>query len=567
MFDSLIKRYCASSRTRFIPLAIIFTVIWFAQLNIRHLIPSDEGRYAEMAREMLASGDWLAPHYNGYLYFEKPPLQTWINAASFAWLGIGDWQARLYTALCSFFGVLLIGFTGARLFNPRAGLYTALTLGSSPYWNLLGHFNVLDMGLAFWMQVSLCAFLLAQRLGVTLAAQRGWMRLCWASMALAVLTKGLVGVLLPGAVLVLYILMMRDWALWGRLYLVNGLLIFTAIAAPWFVLIQSRYPAFFDFFFIVQHFRRYLTPEQNRPGAFYYFVPVIIVGLLPWASILWQSVRRALTLPRQPNGFRPTVLLVIWVIFIFIFFSASYSKLISYTLPIAPACALLLGLNLSFITRAQWHRHLMGQAALIALGCIGALYLVRLGHHTSAPNALYRAYQVWAYLSLAIAASGVALSAWMSRSGRPRAMKRGFIVYAFGWLLATTIAGNAHEIFGRASAGITLIQSVRDELAQLPPDTPFYSVNMLDHTMPFYLQRTMMMVQHPDELRFGIEQEPHQWIPTIDAWIERWKNDRDALALMRPPLYIELVARGVPMRVIARDERRVVVAKPSLDRN
>src|SRR5260363_368267 len=122
-------------------------------------------------------------------------------------------------------------------------------------------------------------------------ARRGWMWLCCASMALAVLTKGLVGVLLPGAALALYTLIARDWALWRRLYLVRGVLIFSAIAAPWFVLIQSRYPAFFEFFFIVQHFRRYLTPEQNRPGAFYYFVPVIIAGFLPWVSILWRSIR------------------------------------------------------------------------------------------------------------------------------------------------------------------------------------------------------------------------------------------------------------------------------------
>src|SRR5260364_222481 len=116
--------------------------------------------------------------------------------------------------------------TGRRVFIPQAGLHAALALGSSPYWNLLGHFNVLDMGLAFWMQMCLCTFLLAQRPDARPAARRGWMWLCWASMALAVLTKGLVGVLLPGAALALYTLIARDWALWRRLYLVSGVLIF-----------------------------------------------------------------------------------------------------------------------------------------------------------------------------------------------------------------------------------------------------------------------------------------------------------------------------------------------------
>src|SRR5260363_164280 len=157
MKNALEKRF-ASPRAQWTALVAVFAILWFAQLNIRHLIPSDEGRYAEMAREMLASGDWLAPRYNGYLYFEKPPLQTWINAASFAWLAIGDWQAPLYTALCRFSGVSLNGLAGARLFYPRAGLPAALALGSSPYWNLLGHFNVLDMGLGSGMQLRLCTY-------------------------------------------------------------------------------------------------------------------------------------------------------------------------------------------------------------------------------------------------------------------------------------------------------------------------------------------------------------------------------------------------------------------------
>lgn len=153
------------NRITLVLLLVAFAVVWFAPLGLRHLIPSDEGRYAEMAREMFVTGDWITPRYNGYKYFEKPPLQTWLNALTFAWFGIGEWQARLYTALASFAGVLLVGFTGARLFNPLSGFLAAIVLASSPYWNLMGHFNALDMGLALWMAVSLCALLLAQRPG------------------------------------------------------------------------------------------------------------------------------------------------------------------------------------------------------------------------------------------------------------------------------------------------------------------------------------------------------------------------------------------------------------------
>ncbi|RAB04578.1 glycosyltransferase family 39 protein [Burkholderia multivorans] len=539
-------------------LLVAFAVIWFTPLGMRHLIPSDEGRYAEMAREMFVTGDWITPRYNGYKYFEKPPLQTWLNALTFAWFGIGEWQARLYTALASFAGVLLVGFTGARLFNPLSGFLAAVVLASSPYWNLMGHFNALDMGLAFWMALSLCALLLAQRPGLRPAAVRGWMWLCWAAMAFAVLSKGLVGVILPGAVLVLYTLIARDWALWKRLYLVSGLVIFFAIATPWFVLVQQRNPEFFNFFFIVQQFRRYLTPEQNRPGPFYYFVPVLLVGFLPWLSVAWQSVRHALRMPRQPNGFSPMLVLLIWSAFIFLFFSASHSKLISYVLPVAPALALIIGAYLPLLGADRFRRHLLGYLVLFVAAAFGIIFLAYQGDART-PNALYRAFQIWLYVGLAIAAVLTLVAAWLNRRAGVTAA-----LAAFGaaWLIFGTIGGTGHDEFGRYSSGALLAPAVRAELAKLPPDTPFYSIEMLDHTFPFYVGHTTIMVHRQDELAFGISVEPNKWVPTVDEWIARWKQDTHALAIMPPGEYDALVKQQVPMRVIARDNRRVIVEKP-----
>ncbi|MCA7901090.1 glycosyltransferase family 39 protein [Burkholderia cepacia] len=546
------------NRITLVLLVVALAIVWFAPLGLRHLIPSDEGRYAEMAREMFVTGDWITPRYNGYKYFEKPPLQTWMNALTFAWFGIGEWQARLYTALASFAGVLLVGFTGARLFNPLSGFLAAVVLAASPYWNLMGHFNALDMGLAFWMALSLCSLLLAQRPGLRPAAARGWMWACWAAMAFAVLSKGLVGLILPGAVLVLYTLIARDWALWKRLYLVSGLVIFFAIVTPWFVLVQQRNPEFFNFFFIVQQFRRYLTPEQNRPGPLYYFVPVLLVGFLPWLSVAWQSIRHALRMPRQPNGFSPMLVLLIWSAFIFLFFSASHSKLISYVLPVAPALALIIGAYLPLMTADRFRRHLLGYLVFFVAAAFGIIFLAYQGDART-PNALYRAFQMWLYAGLAVAAALTLAAAWLNRRAGVAAA-----LAAFGaaWLAFGTIGGTGHDEFGRYSSGALLAPTVRAELAKLPPDTPFYSIEMLDHTFPFYMGHTTIMVQRQDELGFGISMEPNKWIPTVDEWITRWKQETHALAIMPPGQYDTLVKQGVPMRVIARDNRRVIVEKP-----
>jgi 4-amino-4-deoxy-L-arabinose transferase-like glycosyltransferase len=379
-------------------------------------------------------------------------------------------------------------------------------------------------------------------------------------MALAVLSKGLVGVILPGAVLVLYTLLARDWALWKRLHLIGGLIVFFAIATPWFVLVQQRNPEFLNFFFIVQQFERYLTPEQNRPGAFYYFVPVLLIGFLPWLSVTLQSVRHAWRQPRQPNGFAPVTLMLVWTAFIFLFFSASHSKLLSYTLPIAPSIALVIGLYLPLVTRDQLRRHLAGYALFLVVAAFGALFMSRLGDARNS-NALYVEYRSWVLAALGVAFVFTLAALWFNR--RSRAGTLGALAsFGAAWLLLGTIAGTGHDVFGRLSSGAPLAPAIKAELAKLPADTPFYSVGVLDHTLPFYVGHTTIMVEHPDELAFGVSVEPQKWLPTVGAWIARWKADRYALALLPPPTYDMLRNEGLPMQVIARDSRRVVVAKP-----
>ena len=115
-------------------------------LGVRTLVPPDEGRYAEMAREMFVTGDWVTTRLNGIKYFEKPPLQTWMNALSFTLFGLGDWQARLWTGLCGVLGVLMTGYAGYKVFGQRAGFYAALVLGSSFYWVACSQIDSLEMG-------------------------------------------------------------------------------------------------------------------------------------------------------------------------------------------------------------------------------------------------------------------------------------------------------------------------------------------------------------------------------------------------------------------------------------
>ena len=221
-----------STRARWLywGLAGLLSLVWLATLASRPLFNPDEGRYAEIPREMLSGGDWVIPHLNGLDYIEKPPLQYWATAVTYRLLGVSEFSARLYTALTALAAVAVIGFLGKRLWGNGAGWRAAAVLSGMFMFVVLGQLMTLDMSLTFWMTASLAGFLLAQRAP---SAERGWMLFAWLAAALGVLTKGLVAAAIPTAVLVIYSLWMRDFSPWRKLHLRWGLPLFFAITVPW----------------------------------------------------------------------------------------------------------------------------------------------------------------------------------------------------------------------------------------------------------------------------------------------------------------------------------------------
>src|SRR5713226_2396610 len=187
-------------------LLLIFFSVWFGIIEYRKLVKPDEGRYAEVPREMVATGDWLTPRLNGIKYFEKPPLQYWATAAAFKVFGVNEFAARIYVLACGLATILLVGFTALRLWNAEVALASMLALIASPYFLALGGIVTLDMGLALWTTATLCAFLLAEHGRDDRVSHRRWMLTAWAAMALAVLSKGLVGIVFPVAAVGLHAL-------------------------------------------------------------------------------------------------------------------------------------------------------------------------------------------------------------------------------------------------------------------------------------------------------------------------------------------------------------------------
>src|SRR5438128_1780532 len=243
---------CRSSAGAF----LVCALTWFAGLEDRGLLSRGEGRYADIAREMLDSNDWVTPRLNGIKYLEKPPLQYWATAGAYAVLGVDEWTARLWPAYTGFLGIALMAFAGFRLAPRSPWLPTALTAAGCWGYFLGGQFLTLDMGLTFFLTVAMLSFVLSRRPDVSPSAERSWMILAWAAVACAALSKGIVGIVIPGLALLVYIAVERDVSLLRRLHWVPGLCVFGAIVLPWFILVQQRNPEFFPFFFIREHSER-----------------------------------------------------------------------------------------------------------------------------------------------------------------------------------------------------------------------------------------------------------------------------------------------------------------------
>ena len=538
------------------PALVALALAWFAVLWVRPLYKADESRYAEVSREMAQSGDWITPRLNGIKYFEKPPLQYWATAAAYNVFGEHHWTARLWPALTGFLGILVIFHAGSRLYGRTAGLYAALVLGSSLLYTLMAHILTLDMGLTFFLTLALAGLLLALDPRADAKANRLWMHVAWTGCALAVLSKGLIGVVLPVAVLVLYMLVKRDFALARRLHPISGGLLFLAIGAPWFIAVSLANPEFPQFFFIHEHLQRYTTTIHQRYQPWYYFIPILLIGIMPWLATLFDALIGAFRRNRS-GGFDPTLFLLLWTGFIFAFFSLSGSKLPSYILPIFPALALIIAVRLTTISGRALAWQLAPVAILALAGLIAVPYTARLAS-ASIPVGLYQNQMPWLYAAAGTLLAGSMVAMVCGWRGQVR---RAVVVCAFTGLATAQLVLTSEDGLAPAHSTYHLVQKLQP---YLKPGVPFYSVGSYEQTLPFYLKRTVTLVDYQDEMAFGLKHEPQLWVPDLATFERRWRGHDYALAVMGPEMYKQLQQAQLPMQLVARDTERVFVRTPSL---
>ena len=536
-------------------LLCVAAIAVFADNSDRPLANPDEGRYSEVSREMAASGDWVTPRLNGLKYFEKPPLQYWASAAVFKALGENEATARLYTTLCGLATILLLGFTARRLGGAEVGLASVMALVSAPYFLGLGGVVTLDMGLTLWTTLTFCAYILAEQAGDGSPGHRRWMLAAWAGMALAVLSKGLVGIVFPGAALFIHVLLRRDFRALARLEWIPGLAVFIAIAAPWFVAVSLANPEFPEFFFIHEHFQRFLTTTHRRTEPWWYFLPILVAGFLPWMFALPGAIAHAWEREAGTQGVRPLGFALAWSAFIVAFFSASGSKLPAYILPAFPPLALVLG---RYLAMAPTRRlaYCAFPVTLLAIALAVLTWYSPQNTRDDWSRRLYQEAQFWGYYAaVSLFATAIIGGILLFRGRR----MLGILVVAAGTVFTIDSIEDAYEVFSPRQSGMEVAQKM---LPWLKPATRVYSVGHYEQTVPFYIARTLTLVDYVDEFELGQRSEPGKSIARLADFPAEWMRPGEALAIMQPDLLEGLRAQGLPMQVLHQDPRRVLVRKP-----
>jgi 4-amino-4-deoxy-L-arabinose transferase-like glycosyltransferase len=315
-------------------------LLWLAATAwVRPLMLPDEGRYAAVAWEMLRSGDWLTPTLNGLPFFHKPPLFYWITAAAMSLFGVNGWAARAAPMFGAWLGAFALYLFVRRWVSARTARLSLIVLLTQPLFYLGGQYANLDMLVAGCISATILLLAHAALSHERALPYRGALAGGYAMAAVGMLAKGLIGFVLPGLVLVAWLLLRRQWRTLLALIWWPGVIVFMLVAAPWFIAMQSRFPAFLDYFFIVQHFKRFAEGGFNNPMPFWFYPAVLLLFSLPWLPWLHRLFRRDYLGDSERGPVR--LLMALWLIAITGFFSLPQSKLLGYILPAVPPLAFL----------------------------------------------------------------------------------------------------------------------------------------------------------------------------------------------------------------------------------
>lgn len=518
----------------------LFLAVLFLELPHSWLFDPDEARYAEIPHEMLVTGDFVTPRLNGSHYLEKPPLLYWANAASLKLLGETPYAARLPTRLAAVGTVIALATSLG-----GAGLWAALLYISGILPFALGRINITDGLLSFFMTAALLA--LRSLIRRRDAGQPTPMVEITAgvSLALATLTKGLIGFVLPGLVILAWGGLLRRWRVYRQILVSWIPVVFVLVAAPWFLLMERANPGFSRFFFIHEHFQRYATRVSDRPGPLYYFLGVFVGGFLPWTWLFGRPFVESLRDWRRDSGTGDDSLYFgLWLVVTIAFFSLSHSKLIPYILPAFPAAAALFGLWIARRpdeTAGPWKIHAGVMTLLAVVGAVA-------GWHSSLVGELHLRFAV---LLLAVLVAG---GAWAAVAFSRRGWRFAVMAQAAVWMSICLVLVCAIPRLAMAYSDHDLAETA---LAMDADEV----VNVLSYSQsfPWVLKHPIPVVNFQGELASDGKKDPRLFWDEKTFW-SRWNSREHMVVGVRPENLDVFWPDDKKPTILARSRHMAIVA-------
>ncbi|CAO5681829.1 MAG: Undecaprenyl phosphate-alpha-4-amino-4-deoxy-L-arabinose arabinosyl transferase [Holosporales bacterium] len=486
----------------------LFSILLFAfMLGSRPYSPS-EARYAELPRNMAQKSDYVTPRLNGVKYFEKPPLVYWMGSVSSKYFKGNEWAHRFWPALLGLLVVLATYHMGRFLKSKRAGFIAGMMMSTSVLFYACTRLLLTDMAVSAFMTLSLYSFFLSTRDFLTQKKRLLFNLGFFVSLALAVLSKGLIGLILPGGIVFLWILITKPYKFFKNAFHPLGILLFLAIALPWHILAHIRNPEFFDFYIIHEHFTRYLTTVHSRNEPFWYFIPILFLGLFPWVFMMIEkiSLYKKDLLKNETSFF-----FFFWAVFMFLFFSFSNSKMIPYILPVIPPLILLGAFKIDeddFNLKSPLTPYL---SAFFCIVFMIALPILAHEHEVLNRIAIY----------LGVIEVILGLMVFVTFKNKNRIPFLEYIVLSAIFLMVFNVASPIVDDRSIKSLALKILKDKKEGDSIIAYDRYYQD-------LPVYLNQRVIVVEARDELDFGMRQEDvTSWMmPKVQffEWIKTQKS-------------------------------------------
>jgi len=488
----------SSNETRTIRL--LFLLIYIAPLGVRPTAIIDEARYGEIPREMIATGDWVVPHLNGLRYFEKPAMGYWLNALSMLAFGENAFGIRFTSAasvgLCA---LLIFWLVRRETGNTLQAIISSIIYMTSLLVIIIGVTSVLDSMLTLFVSCASAFFLAAYREDIVTYRRIFYYSIFGFFCAMAFMTKGFIAFAVPVVIIVPFMLWERRFK---DLILFPAWPIIVAIATilPWAIMIHLREADYWNYFFWEEHIQRFMTHEAQHDEPIWFFIPILLGGILPWAFVMPAAIQG------MKKRFRETPLMrfaLCWFVMPFLFFSASRGKLGTYILPCFPAFGILAAFGLLNYFKSERYKAFNIGAAILAVSMgTGALVLTAIQVIPAIPVKAFTPHEGLKWLFLVVALGG--WSAFAIAAIHAKQSLRKILFYSMGpALFALSVPfGLPDELYATRSADPFLSQYAD----KVPAESILISDPNRVHSLCFFLKRhDVYLLGGSGEMRYGLD--------------------------------------------------------------